>query len=261
MKGNTATKHRILKQGSSHLTPIASAVALLALSVAMPAHAQDAKPEGEVVVVTGIRASLQQSLNQKKNAESIVEVITAEDIGKMPDKNVADSLSRVAGVTTTSAGSAEGSFGENEHVQMRGLLSQMTLTTLNGHTVSSGDWYGPNIANGGRSVSYTLLPSDLVGRIVVHKSSQADLLEGGAAGTVDIQTRKPLEFRDKLTTSASVEAAYSTAAKSTDPAVTALVNWKSDDNKFGILGQLFSQTRKLQRAGSEGVWWDKTGAS
>jgi iron complex outermembrane recepter protein len=261
MKCNTVTKYRILKQGSSHRTPIATAVALLAMGMAMPATAQDTQPGDQVVVVTGMRASLQQSLNQKKNAESLVEVITAEDIGKMPDKNVADSLSRVAGVTTTSAGSAEGSFGENEHVQMRGMLSQMTLTTLNGHTVSSGDWYGPNIANGGRSVSYTLLPSDLVGRIVVHKSSQADLLEGGAAGTVDIQTRKPLEFKERLTTSASLEAAYSTAAKSTDPAISALVNWKSADNSFGILGQVFSQTRKLQRAGSEGVWWDKTGAN
>jgi iron complex outermembrane receptor protein len=244
------------------MTPIAAAVAMLAMSVAMSAQAQQAAQEDTAtVVVTGMRASLQQSLNQKKNADSLVEVITAEDIGKMPDKNVADSLSRVAGVTTTSAGSAEGSFGENEHVQLRGLSSQFTLTTLNGHTVSSGDWYGPNIAAGGRSVSYTLLPSDLVGRIVVHKSSQADLIEGGAAGTVDIQTRKPLEFKERLTTSASLEAAYSTAAKSTDPALSALVNWKNETGDFGILAQVFSQSRKLQRAGSEGVWWDKAGAT
>ena len=72
-------------------------------------------------------------------------------------------------------------------------------------------------------MSYTVLPSDLVGRIVVHKSAQADRIEGGAAGTVDIQTRKPLEFKQSLTTSLSAEAAYSTAAKSTDPAVTALL--------------------------------------
>jgi iron complex outermembrane receptor protein len=244
-----------------NLTPIASAVAVLVMSVAMSAHAQQAAPVQQEVVVTGIRGSLQQSLNQKKNSESFVEVITAEDIGKMPDKNVADSLSRVSGVTTTSAGSAEGSFGENEHVQMRSLSSQMTLTTLNGHTVSSGDWYGPNIAAGGRSVSFTLLPSDLVGSVVVHKSSQADLVEGGAAGTVDILTRRPLDFKEKMTVSASAEAAYSSAAKSTDPALSALVSWKNDDNTFGVLGQVFSQTRKLQRAGSEGVWWDKTGAN
>ncbi len=258
MKGNFIADQRTV---ANRKTPIAAAVAMLAMSVAMSAQAQQAKEEPTTVIVTGIRASLQQSLNQKKNAESLVEVITAEDIGKMPDKNVADSLSRVSGVTTTSAGSAEGSFGENEHVQLRGLSSQFTLTTLNGHTVSSGDWYGPNIAAGGRSVSYTLLPSDLVGRIVVHKSSQADLIEGGAAGSVDIQTRKPLEFKERLTMSASVEAAYSTAAKSTDPALSALANWKNDDNTFGVLAQVFSQSRKLQRAGSEGVWWDKAGAN
>lgn len=257
MKGNS------IAANNNRMTPIAAAVAILAMTVAMSAQAQQAakQDDGSTVVVTGIRASLQQSLNQKKNAESLVEVITAEDIGKMPDKNVADSLSRVPGVTTTSAGSAEGSFGENEHVQLRGMSSQMTLTTLNGHTVSTGDWYGPNMAAGGRSVTYTLLPSDLVGRIVVHKSSQADLVEGGAAGTVDVQTRRPLEFKEHLTASASIEGAYSTAAKSTDPSLSAMVAWKNDDNTFGLLAQVFSQQRKLQRAGSEGVWWDTVPAN
>lgn len=258
---STAGSTAVQGAASGRMKPIAAAAAALASGLILAAPVQAQQKEELQVVVTGIRASLQQSLNQKKNAESLVEVITAEDIGKMPDKNVADSLSRVSGVTTTSAGSAEGSFGENEHVQMRGMLSQLTLTTLNGHTVSTGDWYGPNIAAGGRSVTFTLLPSDLVGRIVVHKSSQANLVEGGAAGTVDIQTRKPLEFKDRLTLSASVEAAYSTAAKSKDPAATALLAWKNDTNDFGILAQVFSQTRKLQRAGSEGVWWDKTGAT
>ncbi len=244
-------------------TPIASAVALVLMSMVMSAQAQEAtknaagEPAAQQVVVTGIRASLQQSLNQKRNADSLVEVITAEDIGKMPDKNVADSLQRIPGVSTTSAGSAEGSFGENEHVQLRGLSSQMTLTTLNGHTVSTGDWYGPNIASGGRSVTFTLLPSDLIGRATVHKSQQADLIEGGAAGTVDIETRKPLDLKAGFTSFVSAEDAYSTNAKKHDPALSALVNWKSEDGRFGVLGQVFSQSRKLQRNGSEGVWWDK----
>ena len=186
-------------------TPIAAGIsAMFALTLCAPTQAQQAPPASnpsepvEQIIVTGVRASMQKSLNQKRENEALVEIITAEDIGKMPDKNVADSLSRVSGVTTTSAGSSEGSFGENEHVQMRGLSSQFTLTTLNGHSVSSGDWFGPNIAAGGRSVSYTLLPSDLVGQITVYKSAQADLIEGGAAGTVDIDTRKPLSFPQKL---------------------------------------------------------------
>lgn len=249
------------------MTPIAAAVSVTLLATAFAAQAQQAdadKKENkqlEQVVVTGIRASLQQSLNQKRQAESLVEVITAEDVGKMPDKNVADSLQRVPGVSTTSAGSAEGSFGENEHVQMRGLHSQYTLTVLNGHTVSTGDWYGPNIAAGGRSVTFTLLPSDLIGRVIVNKSGQADLVEGGAAGTVNIETRHPLDFKDRFGGVVSAEAAYSAAAKKTDPALTALLNWKNDTNDFGVLAQVFSQTRHLQRAGSEGVWWDKTGSN
>ena len=102
-----------------------------------------------------------------------------------------------------------------------------------------------------------MLPSDLVGTIVVNRSSQANLIEGGAAGTVDIQTRTPLSFKEKLTGAATLEAAYSTNAQSTDPAITAMLNWKNDDNTFGILGQVFSQSRKLLRSGSEGVWWTR----
>jgi iron complex outermembrane recepter protein len=256
----------------AQLTPIATATALFLLHTAavaqtapQPAAAATAAAASEEKVerveVVGIRASLQKSLQAKRDADSLVEVITAEDVGKMPDKNVADSLQRVPGVSTTSAGSSEGSFGENEHVQMRGLSSQMTLTTLNGHLVSTGDWYGPNISAGGRSVTFTLLPSDLIGRVVVHKSSQADLPEGGAAGTVDIETRHPLDFKGSLNGVASLEAAYSENAKKTDPSISALLNWKNDEGTFGLLGQVFSQSRHLQRAGSEGVWWDKVGAT
>ena len=247
------------QQAPAAPAPAASAAAPAPAPVAAPAPAPAPKSshELEAVTVTGIRGSLQQSLTQKRNAETLVEVITAEDVGKMPDKNIADSLQRVPGVTTTSAGSAEGSFGENEHVQLRGLSSQFTLTTLNGHTVSTGDWYGPNMAAGGRSVTFTLLPSDLIGRATVYKSQQADLIEGGAAGSVDIETRRPLSFKEALTTSIALEGAYSSAARKTDPAVSALLNWKNSDGTFGILGQVFSQSRHLQRAGTEGVWWSK----
>ncbi|GAA0771351.1 TonB-dependent receptor [Ideonella azotifigens] len=250
------------------LNPVAAAALFVVSTAALsqtapaPAAAASAPDDGvQQVEVTGIRASMQQSLQSKRNSSSRVEVITAEDVGKMPDKNVADSLQRIPGVTTTSAGSAEGSFGENEHVQLRGLSSQLTLTTLNGHLVSTGDWYGPNIAAGGRSVTFTLLPSDLIGKVTVNKSSRADLPEGGAAGTVDIDTRHPLDFKKTLSGVASLEAAHSDAAKKTDPSLSALINWKNNDSTFGILGQVFSQTRHLQRAGSEGVWWDKTPAT
>jgi iron complex outermembrane receptor protein len=100
----------------TNLTPIAAAVGIMVLCTSIAAQAQqvaDAPKKGDEVqqvYVQGIRAALQQSLNQKKNAESHVEVITAEDIGKMPDKNVADSLQRVPGVNVSNAGASEGGF-------------------------------------------------------------------------------------------------------------------------------------------------------
>ena len=100
-----------------NLTPIAAAVGLMVLSVSMAAQAQQvdtkkiAKEDTQEVIVTGVRAAMEKSLSQKRNAESHMEVITAEDIGKMPDKNVADTLARVPGVTTSSASGNEG--GEN----------------------------------------------------------------------------------------------------------------------------------------------------
>ena len=92
-------------------TPIASAVALALVGVVASAQAQNAaKPELSTVTVTGIRAALEQSLSAKRNADSNVEVITAEDIGKMPDKNVADSLQRIPGVSISSWAAGSGGF-------------------------------------------------------------------------------------------------------------------------------------------------------
>jgi iron complex outermembrane receptor protein len=255
----------------SKLTPIAAAAAVALAGTIAPAFAQtapapasaasapEAKADGEVqrVEVTGIRASLRASLNQKRNADSVVEVITAEDVGKMPDKNVADSLQRLPGVYTATAGGTEGGFGENDRVSLRGAPSALTLTTLNGHTVSSGDWYSQNIQQGGRSVSYSLLPSELIGQVTVHKSSQADLVEGGAAGTVDIQTRHPLDFKKPFTLQASAEGVYSQNAKKTDPQVSALASWHNSADTFGVLVQGFYEERHLRRDGQEFLWWDK----
>ena len=99
-------------------------------------------------------------------------------------------------MTTSSASANEGGFDENDRVSMRGTNPSLTQTLINGHTVAAGDWFVLNqVQQVGRSVSYTLLPSELVDQIVVHKSSQASLVEGGVAGSVDIITRKPLGFK------------------------------------------------------------------
>ena len=253
-------------------TPIATAVAFALFSAAFPAHAQQAEKSAseksaekkqalETVVVTGIRAALERSLDVKRSAESHVDVITAEDIGKMPDKNVADSLQRVPGVTISSAGANEGGFDENDRVSLRGTNPSLTQTLINGHNVASGDWFVLNQTGTiGRSVSYTLLPSELVGQVIIHKSSEASLIEGGVAGSVDIITRKPLEFRKPLTLEASIGGVRAVLPGKTDPQVSALMNWKNDTNTVGVLLQGFSEKRHLRRDGVELLRYEQIAA-
>jgi len=236
------------------LHPIAGAVAALGLlGATLPAKAQSSadSPDAQVIV-TGIRGALQQSLNQKRNAETRVEVITAEDIGKMPDKNVADSLQRIPGVTISSASANEGGFDENDRISMRGTNPSLTQTLINGHPVASGDWFVLNqTGTVGRSVSYSLLPSEIVGSVVVNKSAQASQLEGGLVGSVNIITRKPLDFKKQLTLEASVGAVYADLPGKSDPQFNGLVNWKNDQNTLGVLFQAFSEKRQLRRDGQE----------
>jgi iron complex outermembrane receptor protein len=226
-----------------------------ALTLAAPAPSPDSSLEE--IVVTGIRKSAEESIEAKRKSVEVVDVVTAEDIGKMPDKNVADSLARVPGITTSSAGANEGGFDENDRVSMRGTNPSLTQTLINGHNVAAGDWFVlDQTGTVGRSVSYTLLPSEIVSQIVVQKSSMASLVEGGVAGSVDIITRKPLDFSQPFTLQASAGAVYADLPSKTDGQYSALAAWKNDANNFGVMVQLFSETRHLRRDGIEVLGYD-----
>jgi len=225
---------------------------LVPSSMALAATAASDDTALQEIVVTGIRQSVQVSLDAKRAAVDLVDVISAEDIGKLPDKNIADSLARVPGITTSSAGANEGGFAENDRVSMRGTNPSLTQTLINGHNVSSGDWFVlDQTGTVGRSVSYTLLPSDIVSQVRVEKSSSASLVEGGVAGSIDIITRKPLDFANPFTVQASAGAVYATLPSKTDGQFSALGAWKNDANNFGVMLQLFSETQHLRRDGSE----------
>src|ERR1700730_2665464 len=225
-------------------------------SLTLAATATDTSPLEEIVV-TGIRRSVEQSIEAKRDSVELTEVITSEDIGKMPDKNVADSLARLPGVTTSAAGANEGGFDENDRISMRGTNPSLTQTLINGHGVAAGDWFVlDQIQTVGRSVSYTLLPSEIVSKVVVEKSSSASLVEGGVAGSVNIITRKPLDFGKQFTLEASVGAVYADLPAKTDGQYSALFNFKNDANNFGIMVQLFSETRHLRRDGVEVLGYD-----
>ena len=237
-------------------TPISQAVliALLGASGAALAQQAPANQQLDTVTITGIRASQEKSLQVKRNADAHIDVISAEDIGKMPDKNVADSLARVPGVTIlNSPAGGSGGFDERDRVGLRGTNPSLTQTLLDGHGIANGDWFvlDQTGAGVGRSVSYSLLPSELVSRVEVRKSAEASLVEGGTAGSVNIITRKPLDFAKALTFEAGIGAVYASLPKKTDPQLSALLNWRDDSKTFGVLVQAFSEKRHLRRDGVE----------
>src|SRR5882762_5363388 len=255
------------RTGDLYMNRIALAVkSALGLAMLVPASLTLAAPATETnpldeIVVTGIRKSLDVSIEVKRDSTELTEVVTAEDIGKMPDKNVADSLARLPGVTTSAAGANEGGFDENDRVSMRGTNPSLTQTLINGHGVAAGDWFVlDQVQTVGRSVSYTLLPSEIVSKVVVQKRSSASLVEGGVAGSVDIITRKPLDFGKQFTLEASVGAVYADLPSKTDGQYSALANFKNDANNFGVMLQLFSETRHLRRDGVEILGYDTIAA-
>lgn len=210
-----------------------------------PAAAQDtAAASTDEIVVTGFRASVAQSIDAKRDLSVIADVVTAEDIGKFPDKNVAEALQRVPGIVVNRE------FGEGERVSLRGTAPNLTKTLLNGHSVATADWFILDQVASTRSFNYLTLPAEIVGRLEVYKSPQADVEEGGVGGTINVITRNPLDL-DPLTVSASVQAAYSDLSGKIDPQISGLVSWKNADETFGVLVGAIYQKRRTRRDGME----------
>ncbi|WP_168355754.1 TonB-dependent receptor [Sphingomonas gei] len=203
----------------------------LALAIATPglAQAQDAAaadpaaetPEGEQdIVVTGIRASLSSAQSLKRNADTVVDSIVAEDIGKLPDVNVSEALQRVPGVQVQrDVGEGAGS------VQIRGLGG--VETTINGRDAFTGV---------NRTFNLQSLPAELLSRLDVYKAPTANLLEGGIGGTIDIRTRRPFDSVDPII-SGSVRGRYADLAKKWDPMVSMLMSdrWDTGIGEIGLL--------------------------
>jgi iron complex outermembrane receptor protein len=228
---------------------LASASIGTLLFAASAAHAQTPAPaaaeaaESEIVV-TGIRGSLRQAIDAKRDLSVIADVVTAEDVGKFPDKNVAEALQRVPGIVVNRE------FGEGERVSLRGTAPNLTKTLLNGHSVATADWFILDQVASTRSFNYLTLPAEIIGRLEVYKSPQADVEEGGVGGTINVITRNPLDL-DPLTLSASAQAAYSDLSGKVDPQVSGLISWKNEDETFGVLVGAIYQKRRTRRDGLE----------
>jgi iron complex outermembrane receptor protein len=230
-----------------------SSLIAAAVSLALAKHAAADSPDAaaapsseeiETVLVTGIRASLRESLEVKRQSQAVVEVITSEDVGKFPDKNVAEALQRVSGVSISRE------FGEGERVSIRGTAPNLNRTQLNGHGIATADWFVLDQLSATRSFNYLMLPTEVIGQTEVIKGSQADIDEGGIGGTVNIKTRNPLDL-PSTTFSASLQGSYSDLADSTDPQVGALFSWKNEAESLGFLVAGIYQERHLRRDGIE----------
>jgi iron complex outermembrane recepter protein len=195
----------------------------------------------DVITVTGIRASLQKSIEVKRDASANVEVITAEDVGKMPDKNLADSLQRLVGVAVRT------DYDEAEKVSIRGTNPDMSLILFNGHTVSGGDWYISDQGSSSRSTSLSLMPSSVLNQAIVYKTSQANIADGGLAGTINVTTRKPLDEQASFGGQINAGAVYASLPDKTSPQLNANLNWKNEANTFGAIMQGFAEKRYLRR--------------
>jgi len=204
-----------------HKKTLSLSIAMIAaLGASYGVNAQTDDEQIEEIVITGIRASLAQAVDIKRNNFAVVDAIVAEDIGKFPDNNVAEALQRVTGVQVTDRGA-----GEVSTVSIRGLTD--VTTTVNGRTIFTA---------AGRSVALADIPASLLKQVDVYKTRSASNIEAGIAGQIDIKTQRPFDF-DGSKVVLSGRAIHQEAADKTDPNLSALFSnrWDTDAGEFGAL--------------------------
>ncbi len=217
---------------------------------------QQAEQQVEVIEIRGIRRSLESAMNTKRFADAVVDAVSAEDIGKFPDKNIAESLQRIAGVSIN-----RGFVGEGAEVSIRGVDPTLTQVQMNGQFVASTAWFSQGANR--RSFNMDLMPSEMIKGLEVYKSPVASLDEGGVGGTVILRTRKPLEM-DAGTVYASVEGNTNSLADDNGYGASVLGSWKNDNENFGILAMVSSletigRGRKAENYWEEG--WSASGVA
>ena len=154
--------------------------------LAQPVHAAEPTAQEEVIV-TGIRMSVDKSIEDKRSLDVVADVVAAEDAGKFPDRNIAEALQRLPGVQITREAN-EGKF-----VNVRGLPSEFNYVTLNGQAVTSAS--DNQIVHGAdRNFDFSLLTPDFIAALRVYKTPRADLEEGAVAATIDVATQRPFDL-------------------------------------------------------------------
>ncbi|MCE2729948.1 MAG: TonB-dependent receptor [Sphingomonadaceae bacterium] len=246
------------REFSKNATKFLSAVSLSVLAVGT-AHAQDAAAdnaaaetapaeEGDAIVVTGFRASLEAALNLKRDSVAAVDAIVAEDIAKFPDQNLAESLQRIPGISISRDG------GEGRSITVRGLSSQFTRVRVNGMETIATSTDGAS-ANRDRAFDFNVFASELFSSLVVRKTAEASLDEGSLGAVVDLNTGNPLAGRAGLNGALSVVGSYNDLAKDLGPRLAGLLSWRNDAGTLGAsISAAYSKTSTLE-LGNNSVRW------
>jgi iron complex outermembrane receptor protein len=213
---------------------IAAATSLLAIAAATPALAQDdvakspdaaADNDQPVIVVTGLRGSLQRNLDIKRNSVGVVDAISSEDIGHFPDSNVASALSRVPGVTIQRANAR----GEATGITVRGFSGDFNETLIDGRKISS--------ATGNRSIDFSTVGADFVGTLEVLKTPDVTLSSSSIGATLNVQYPKPFD-KPGLRVAATASGSYQPLSKNLTPTGGVLISDTFADDTFGVLADL-----------------------
>lgn len=217
--------------------------AAIAGSFAFSSPAQEpVATELDTVEVVGIRASLEKSLDSKRNNVTVSEAITAEDIGKFASTNVAEAFSQLPGVTL------DRRFGQGERVSIDGTDPSLNLSFLDGHPVAQTVWLHGEQPN--RGFDYTLLSPLILGRAEIIKSSEARLTEGSLGGTVLMHTRQPLDLK-RNEVAASIGYSYNEQAEDGQPNASLLYSWKNPAETFGVTVAAQHYEENVDRQGLE----------
>jgi len=215
-------------------TVLAALIAEMLTSVCASAQtAAEPVDAGPKVIVSGIRASLSSSLTTKRMQDGVVDAVSAEDAGKFPDTNIAESLQRVTGVQI------QRNNGEGRYISVRGLGPEFNNVLVNGRTMTSD--------TGGREFSFDLLSSDLISKALVYKTSQPFLPEGGIGSTVDIQTARPLSGKIGHSSVVNVSDSWDSNSRKHTPNASGMYSFANADRSFGVTSSLSFTDRKSKQ--------------
>ncbi|NZA25426.1 TonB-dependent receptor [Luteimonas sp. SJ-92] len=217
-----------------------------------PQQAQAQAPtevtELDSIVVTGFRRSLQFSTDAKRDSTGFTDSIFAEDIGKFPDLNIAESLNRIPGIQLD-----RDVNGEGLNIGIRGLPQSFTKTIINGGEAATAS-IGLNRGNQNREVDLNLFPTEFFNQLTVYKSPQASLPEGGVSGVVDMRSARPFDNPGQHL-NYSLQLDHNSIGDKISPRGSAIYSWTNDEGTFGALFGVASVRSRLSVRGWESIGW------